>query len=82
MQQNIEEHCTDDTADDSAPFAALAFKIVTDSFVGKLAFCMIFVTSGRIGENGGRSFYLIPLLPAMEHKKDLKVYIFLLKIIC
>ncbi len=30
------------TADDSAPFAALAFKIVTDPFVGKLAFCRVY----------------------------------------
>ena len=29
-------------ADDSAPFAALAFKIVTDPFVGKLAFCRVY----------------------------------------
>lgn len=30
------------TADDDAPFAALAFKIVTDPFVGKLAFCRVY----------------------------------------
>lgn len=33
-------------SDESEPFAALAFKIVSDSFVGKLAFCRIY--SGKI----------------------------------
>ena len=37
------------TADDSAPFAALAFKIVTDSFVGKLAFCRVYAGSLKVG---------------------------------
>ncbi len=37
------------TADDSAPFAALAFKIVTDPFVGKLAFCRVYSGSFKSG---------------------------------
>ena len=35
--------------DENAPFAALAFKIVIDQYVGKLAFCRIY--SGKIGSN-------------------------------
>ena len=34
------------TADEDAPFAALAFKIMVDPFVGRLAFCRVY--SGRI----------------------------------
>ena len=33
-------------ADDNAPFAALCFKVLTDSFVGRLAFCRVY--SGTI----------------------------------
>ncbi|MBQ4167354.1 MAG: elongation factor G [Clostridia bacterium] len=36
-------------ADDSAPFAALAFKIVTDPFVGKLAFCRVYSGTLKAG---------------------------------
>ena len=36
-------------ADDSEPFAALAFKIVTDPFVGKLAFCRIYSGTLKVG---------------------------------
>ncbi|MBQ5488850.1 MAG: elongation factor G [Clostridia bacterium] len=36
-------------ADDKAPFAALAFKIITDPFVGKLAFCRVY--SGTLSVN-------------------------------
>ncbi len=36
-------------ADDSAPFAALAFKIVTDPFVGKLAFCRVYSGTLKTG---------------------------------
>lgn len=36
-------------AEDSAPFAALAFKIVTDPFVGKLAFCRIYSGTVKSG---------------------------------
>ena len=36
-------------ADDSAPFAALAFKIVADPFVGKLAFCRIYSGTLKVG---------------------------------
>ncbi|MCH5279512.1 MAG: elongation factor G [Christensenellaceae bacterium] len=36
-------------ADDSAPFAALAFKIVSDPFVGKLAFCRVYSGSLKLG---------------------------------
>lgn len=35
--------------DDSAPFAALAFKIVSDNFVGKLAFCRVYSGSLKVG---------------------------------
>ncbi len=35
--------------DDSAPFAALAFKIVTDPFVGKLAFVRVYSGTLKIG---------------------------------
>lgn len=37
------------TADDKAPFAALAFKIVTDPFVGKLAFCRVYSGTLKAG---------------------------------
>ena len=37
------------TADDSAAFAALAFKIVTDPFVGKLAFCRVYSGTLKTG---------------------------------
>ena len=37
------------TADDSAPFAALAFKIVSDPFVGKLAFCRVYSGTLKAG---------------------------------
>ena len=37
------------TADDSAPFAALCFKIVTDGFVGRLAFCRIYSGTLKVG---------------------------------
>ncbi len=37
------------TADDSAPFAALVFKIVTDQFVGKLAFCRVYSGTIKVG---------------------------------
>ncbi|MBO4384396.1 MAG: elongation factor G [Clostridia bacterium] len=36
-------------ADDSAPFAALAFKILTDPFVGKLAFCRVYSGTLKTG---------------------------------
>jgi elongation factor G len=36
-------------ADDSAPFAALCFKIVTDAFVGRLAFCRIYSGTLKVG---------------------------------
>jgi len=36
-------------ADDAAPFAALAFKIMTDPFVGTLTFCRIY--SGKLGRS-------------------------------
>ncbi len=36
-------------ADDSAAFAALAFKIVTDPFVGKLAFCRVYSGTLKTG---------------------------------
>lgn len=35
--------------DDSAPFVALAFKIVSDNFVGKLAFCRVYSGSLKVG---------------------------------
>ena len=35
--------------DDNAPLAALAFKIVTDEYVGKLAFCRIYSGTMRAG---------------------------------
>ncbi len=38
-------------ADESAPFAALAFKIMVDPFVGRLAFCRIY--SGTIANGTG-----------------------------
>ncbi len=34
-------------ADDAEPFAALVFKIMTDPFVGQLAFIRVY--SGRLG---------------------------------
>ncbi len=37
------------TADDKAAFAALAFKIVTDPFVGKLAFCRVYSGTLKAG---------------------------------
>ncbi len=37
-------------ADDSAPFSALAFKIMNDPFVGSLTFCRIY--SGRLAKGG------------------------------
>ena len=37
------------TADDSAPFAALTFKIVSDPFVGKLAFCRVYSGTLKVG---------------------------------
>lgn len=37
------------TADDAAPFTALAFKIVSDTFVGKLAFCRIYSGTVKVG---------------------------------
>ena len=40
-------------ADDNAPFAALAFKIMVDPFVGRLAFCRVY--SGKI--ESGMSIY-------------------------
>ena len=36
-------------SDESEPFAALAFKIVSDSFVGKLAFCRVYSGSIKVG---------------------------------
>ncbi len=36
-------------SDDSEPFAALAFKIVSDSFVGKLAFCRVYSGAIKVG---------------------------------
>src|SRR5207253_10639307 len=40
-------------ADDNAPFAALVFKIMTDPFVGQLAFIRVY--SGKL--NAGESIY-------------------------
>ena len=40
--ETVEERPTDD----NAPFSALAFKIMTDPFVGKLAFCRVY--SGKL----------------------------------
>ena len=40
-------------SDDDAPFSALAFKIMTDPFVGKLAFCRVY--SGML-ESGSYAF--------------------------
>ncbi len=36
-------------ADDSAPFAALCFKIVADPFVGRLAFCRVYSGTLKVG---------------------------------
>ena len=36
-------------ADDTAPFAALAFKIVSDPFVGRLAFCRVYSGTLKAG---------------------------------
>ncbi len=36
-------------ADDSAPFAALCFKIVSDPFVGRLAFCRVYSGTLKVG---------------------------------
>lgn len=36
-------------SDDEEPFAALAFKIVSDSFVGKLAFCRVYSGKLKVG---------------------------------
>lgn len=36
-------------ADDDAPFAALAFKIITDSFVSKFAFCRVYSGTLKVG---------------------------------
>ena len=36
-------------ADDSAPFAALCFKIVADPFVGRLAFCRVYSGTLKLG---------------------------------
>ena len=48
-------------ADDSAPFAALAFKIATDPFVGTLTFVRVY--SGKL--NSGDSVY-----NPLKHKKE------------
>jgi elongation factor G len=46
-----EEHDEERPADDSSPFAALAFKIMADPFVGKLTYFRVY--SGKL-EAGGR----------------------------
>ncbi|MEM0516335.1 elongation factor G [Pseudoalteromonas sp. YIC-827] len=50
IQGVLEDGVTEETrpADDSAPFAALAFKIATDPFVGSLTFFRVY--SGSVGQ--------------------------------
>ncbi len=50
--ENADEHL-ERTAEDSTPFSALVFKIMTDPFVGQL--CFIRVYSGKL--NAGESIY-------------------------
>ncbi|KKQ26790.1 MAG: Elongation factor G [Candidatus Magasanikbacteria bacterium GW2011_GWC2_37_14] len=49
LDYNDEEKTVSVKADDSAPFAALAFKIATDPFVGKLTFIRIYSGSLKSG---------------------------------
>jgi len=49
LDYNDEEKTVPVKADDSAPFAALAFKIATDPFVGKLTFIRIYSGSLKSG---------------------------------
>ena len=42
VRPGTEEEAESPTKDDNAPFAALAFKIMADPFVGKLAFFRVY----------------------------------------
>src|SRR5581483_2499868 len=53
LNPNNPEEEVERPAEDSAPFAALVFKIMTDPFVGQLAFVRVY--SGRLG--AGESLY-------------------------
>ena len=50
MLERVDGHALERKADDDAPFSALAFKIMTDPYVGKLTYLRVY--SGSLGKGG------------------------------